>query len=99
MPLALGDVPVHDRTRGLRAFAIGDARCLYRVVKVDAESQKHRSQDHSEKSLHVEPSSDALQRGWPKMVPGPRSRMGMRLGHDPEKCEAVFRKDHAQSKI
>jgi hypothetical protein len=24
--------------------------------------------------------------------------LGRRLEHDPEKCEAVFRKDHAQSK-
>jgi len=23
----------------------------------------------------------------------------LRLKHDPEKCEAVFRKDHAQSRI
>src|SRR5260221_11294 len=40
MPVGGRDVPVHDGAIGLRGLAVGDARCLHRIIKINAGHQK-----------------------------------------------------------
>src|SRR6185312_15585563 len=89
VPVGGRDVPVDDGSVGLGDLAVRDTRRLHGIIDIDAANQQQRTQDHSDKRLHDNPSvapDNAVSGGWF------RGRE-----HDPEKWKPVFRKDHAQT--
>src|SRR2546421_8922440 len=67
VPVRGRHVPVDDGAIGLRDLAGRDARRPHGIVEIDAANQQQRTQNHSDKRLHGNPSvaaDNAAPGGW-----------------------------------
>src|SRR5258705_10660683 len=67
VPVGGCDVPVDDGAIGLGDLAVRDARRLHGIVDINAANQQQRTQNHSDKRLHDNPSvaaDNAVPGGW-----------------------------------